>query len=95
MIQIKSKTKTPDYKIKETVLFVKENRELPIDEQRPLHILKRNNNWAVVNLERERALRIEKYREIAFLYACSIGKENQRVIVHDQDNTILFEYLIK
>ena len=64
-----------------------------------IHIIYNHFNktkkWAVIKKPlQKKALKLETYREIAFLYACNIAKKGQTVYVHRKDGTVEFEFEI-
>ena len=54
----------------------------------------KTKKWAVKKPLQKKALKLETYREIAFLYACNIAKKDQKIYVHRKDGSVEFEFEI-
>jgi hypothetical protein len=56
-----------------------------------IHIIPSHNRWCVKRSGRRKALRIFKYKEVAFLYANAIAKDNELIIIHKETGGMLFK----
>ena len=58
-----------------------------------IHIISSGNKWCAKKEGAKRALKVFKYREIAFNYACCLCKVGQDlVIVHNKDGSVHFTF---
>ena len=65
--------------------------EMPHDND--IHIIYHGKNkWALVKPNRIRAIKIHKFRELAFLHATQIISDNAEIIVHTEDAKVDFTY---
>ncbi|MFA5299660.1 MAG: hypothetical protein WC389_15840, partial [Lutibacter sp.] len=57
------------------------------------HIIKRGNRFAFCKSGSKKAIRIFKYSEIAFWYACTKIKDDSQLVVHNPDGSVLFSIM--
>lgn len=58
----------------------------------PIHIIARNGKWAVTKPKRKRAIRVFKYRELAFLFAVNNAYRYETIVTHNEDGSVLFTW---